>query len=113
LTVGARLRRIQRLQSAAVAAALQSGRTARAQRFVLHTRVNSLGYPRLALVVPKRLVRKAVDRNRIRRQAREAFRRRQAELGGHDFVLRLIRGPEDRPVTFLEIDALFASYRDE
>jgi len=113
LTVGARLRRTQRLQSAAVAAALKSGRIARAQRFLLHGKVNSEGYPRLALVIPKRLVKRAVDRNRIRRLAREAFRQRQAELGGRDFVLRLTRAPESRPVTFPELDALFASYRDE
>jgi len=80
---------------------------------MLHGRVNSLGYPRLALVIPKRLVRKAVDRNRIKRLAREAFRQRQAELGGHDFVLRLTRTLESRPVTFPEVDALFASYPNE
>ena len=113
LTGGARLRRTQRLQSAAVAAALKSGRTARAQRFVLHSNANPIGYPRLALVVPKRLVKSAVERNRIRRLAREAFRQRQAQLGGRDFVLRLTRALERRPVTFLEVDMLFASYRNE
>jgi len=113
LTVGARLRRTHRLQSAAVAAALKSGRIARAQRFMLHSNANSLGYPRLALVVPKRLAKRAVDRNHVRRLAREAFRQRQAELGGQDFVLRLTRALESRRVTFAEVDALFASYRNE
>lgn len=80
---------------------------------MLHGKVNSLGYSRLALVIPKRLVRKAVDRNRIKRLAREAFRQRQAELGGCDFVLRLTRTLESGPVTFPEVDALFASYRNE
>ena len=96
-----------------MAAALKSGRTARAQRFVLHSVANSFGYPRLALIVPKRLVKKAVDRNRIRRLAREAFRQRQAELGSYDFVLRLNRSLDRRAVTFFEIDAMFASCRDE
>jgi ribonuclease P protein component len=113
LTGGARLRRPQRLQTAAVGAALKSGRIARAQRFVLHSIVNPIGYPRLALVVPKRLVKTAVGRNRIKRFAREAFRQRQAELGGRDFVLRLTSAPESRPITFLEVDELFASHRDE
>jgi ribonuclease P protein component len=80
---------------------------------VLHSIVNSCSYPRLALVVPKRLVKGAVGRNRIRRLAREVFRQRQAELGNHDFVLRLTRAPEQRPVTFPEVDALFESYCDE
>jgi ribonuclease P protein component len=113
LTDSARLRPFQRLGAAAVAAALKSGRTARAQRLVLHSIANPIGYPRLALVVPKRLVKRAVDRNRIRRLAREAFRQRQAELGSRDFVLRVNRAPERRPVTFLEVDALFASCHDE
>jgi ribonuclease P protein component len=113
LSGGARLRPFQRLRSAAVGAALKSGRAARAQRFVLHSIPNSFGYPRLALVVPKRLVKKAVDRNRIRRLAREAFRQRQAELGSCDFVLRVNRSPGHQPVTFLEVDAVFASYHDE
>jgi len=113
LTAGARLRRTQRLQSAAVAAALKSGRSRRAQRFVLHVHGNSFGYPRLALVVPKRLVRKAVERNRIRRLAREAFRQRQVALGSRDFVLRLTRAPERDPVTFLEVDAVFAGAANE
>lgn len=80
---------------------------------MLHVLGNSFGYPRLALVVPKRLVKRAVERNRIRRLGREAFRQRQDQLGGRDFVLRLTRTPEGRAVTFLEIDALFASCRDD
>jgi ribonuclease P protein component len=113
LTGSARLRPFQRLGAAAVAAALKSGRIARAQRFVLHSIANPVGYPRLALVVPKRLVKRAVDRNRIRRLAREAFRQRQDELGSRDFVLRINRAPDRRPVTFLEVDAVFASCHDE
>jgi ribonuclease P protein component len=113
LSGGVRLRPFQRLGSAAVAAALKSGRATRAQRFVLHSIANPFGYPRLALVIPKRLVKRAVDRNRIRRLAREAFRQRQAELGSRDFVLRVNRPPGQYPVTFLEVDAVFASCHDE
>jgi len=80
---------------------------------MLHSIVNLFGYPRLALVVPKRLVKGAVGRNRIKRLAREAFRQRQAGLGGRDVVLRLTRAPEYRTVTFLELDALFAGICDE
>lgn len=109
MTAGARLRPYQRLRSEAVAAALKSGRSTRAQRFVLHGVPNGLPYPRLALVIPKRLVRGAVQRNRIRRLIREAFRLRQREVGGRDIVVRLTRAPAPQPVTFGEVDALIAS----
>ena len=53
--------------------------------------VSAIGIPRLGLVLPKRLARQAVFRNVIRRQAREAFRLRAAQLPGLDIVLRLTR----------------------
>lgn len=48
---------------------------------------------RLGLVVPKRLARRAVLRNRIKRLARETFRHRRDSLGGFDLVLKLGRKP--------------------
>jgi ribonuclease P protein component len=48
--------------------------------------------PRLGLVVPKRLARRAVLRNRIKRLHREAFRRRRCQLPTLDIVV-LLRGP--------------------
>jgi ribonuclease P protein component len=45
------------------------------------------GYARLGLAIAKKSIRKAVDRNRIKRLARESFRLRQAGLGGVDFVV--------------------------
>ena len=106
----ARLRPVQRLQSQVVARVLKSGRSTRAQRFVLQSLPNEYQYPRLALVVPKRLVPRAVGRNRIRRLARESFRLRQRELGGRDVVIRLTRAPGPQPVTFQEIDAIIVSH---
>lgn len=110
MTARARLRPFQRLQSQSVARVLKSGRSTRAQRFVAQSLSNALEYPRLALVVPKRLVPGAVARNRIRRLARECFRLRQGELGGQDLVIRLTRAPSRQPVTFREIDALIESH---
>lgn len=52
-------------------------------------RENELGHARLGLIVPKKLLPRAVDRNRIRRVLREAFRLTQVELGGLDVVIRL------------------------
>ena len=42
---------------------------------------------RLGLAIAKRIARRAVDRNRIRRIARETFRRNRHLLGPVDFVL--------------------------
>jgi ribonuclease P protein component len=52
-------------------------------------RQNDLGFSRLGFVVSKRVLPRAVDRNRTRRVLREAFRLSQHELGGLDIVIRL------------------------
>ena len=50
---------------------------------------NGLEYPRLGLVVAKKVLPRAVDRNRVKRVLREAFRLGQWELGGLDVVVRV------------------------
>ena len=102
-----RLHRRQRLGAADVSAVLKSGRLTRSPRLYLYCSPNSLGCPRLALVVPKRFVASAVRRNRIRRLAREAFRLNQAEIGAQDCVVRLVKAPGTAPVTREELEALF------
>jgi ribonuclease P protein component len=47
---------------------------------VLHVAENGLGFPRLGISVPRRLVRKATGRNRIKRRVREAFRLQKQDL---------------------------------
>ena len=42
--------------------------------FSFHVMVNSLGVPRLGLAVSRKVSRKAVQRNRIKRQIKESFR---------------------------------------
>jgi ribonuclease P protein component len=103
-----RLRREQRLGAAAVGAALKGGKAIRAARFLLYRLPSSFDYPRLALVVPKRLAPRAVTRNRIRRLVREAFRAHQQRLGSLDCVVRLVKAPGETPVTLAEIEALLA-----
>ena len=49
-------------------------------------------WPRLGLAVSRRVAPRAVDRNRIRRQVRETFRRVRPELPPVDFVV-LARAP--------------------
>lgn len=54
---------------------------------------NQVGYPRLGMVVAKRLLSRAVDRNRVKRCVRESFRLVLPELPACDFVVRLIAKP--------------------
>jgi ribonuclease P protein component len=54
---------------------------------------NQVGYPRLGMVVAKRLLSRAVDRNRVKRCVRESFRQVLPELPACDFVVRLIVKP--------------------
>lgn len=48
---------------------------------------NTLGVSRLGLAIAKKNVKKAVDRNRIKRIARESFRHNQFILKGIDIVV--------------------------
>jgi ribonuclease P protein component len=48
---------------------------------------NTLGHPRLGLAISRKVARRAVARNRIKRVVRESFRLRQAELGALDIVV--------------------------
>ena len=92
---------------------LKGGRSTRTARLSLYRLPNSLAYPRLALVVPKRLAPRAVTRNRIRRLIREAFRLQQQRLGGSDCVVRLVKMASGGPVTREEIEALLRGSADE
>jgi len=71
------------------AAALRSPRKLRSQALLLHVAAGRPGVSRLGLVVPKRLARQSVDRNRLKRLARETFRRHAAKTAGLDLVLAI------------------------
>lgn len=58
-------------------------------------RQNGLPFPRLGLIVPKKILARAVDRNRFRRVLRETFRLSQHELAGLDVVIRLKAAGEE------------------
>ncbi len=49
--------------------------------------VNELDHPRLGLAIAKKNIRRAVDRNKIKRSARESFRLRQHDISNLDFVV--------------------------
>lgn len=64
-------------------------RVLRGRWFNLHYCPNTLGHARIGLVVAKKLARRAVQRNLVKRIARDVFRHAQAGLPAHDLVLRL------------------------
>jgi ribonuclease P protein component, eubacterial len=53
----------------------------------LVTRKNNLAHPRLGFAIAKKQVKRAHERNRIKRLAKEYFRHRQHQLPGIDFIL--------------------------
>jgi ribonuclease P protein component len=92
------------------AAVLKSGASLRSRHFVLKHRANDGGGARIGLVVARRLLKRAVDRNLVKRIAREAFRAERWRLTSADLVLRLAVAPAgiDRRELRSEIDALLA-----
>ena len=64
-------------------------RVLRGRWFNLHYCPNTLGHARIGLVVAKKLARRAVQRNLVKRIGRDVFRHAQAGLPAHDLVLRL------------------------
>ena len=68
---------------------------------------NDLGMTRLGLIVAKKVLRRAVDRNRAKRVIRESFRRQS--LPALDVVVRLT---ESRQVSPAHADRLFAALDD-
>lgn len=58
-------------------------------------RLSTRGYPRLGLVVSKKNVKRAVDRNRFKRLVRESIRLRQEQLPSVDIVVLARRGVQD------------------
>nr|WP_267964161.1 ribonuclease P protein component [Halomonas sp. MCCC 1A11057] len=56
---------------------------------------NGLDHPRLGLVISKKNVRRAVDRNRLKRLTRESIRLQQCSLPAVDIVLLARRGASE------------------
>ncbi|MBK6971974.1 MAG: ribonuclease P protein component [Sterolibacteriaceae bacterium] len=83
-------------------------RSLRSEHFQLLYRPAGLAFARLGVVVGKKLMGRAVDRNLVRRQAREAFRTVRVYLPAFDMVLRLSAGlgRMEKPAVRAEIDGL-------
>lgn len=87
-------------------------RALKSRHFLLHYRLRGaeeVAGARLGLVVAKRLLKRSVDRNLIRRLGREQFRLLRSQLPSRDLILRLSTKPTlplDRKALAQEIDGL-------
>ena len=71
---------------------------------------NQLSYPRLGLVVAKKHIRHAVDRNRVKRVVRDTFRLAQGQLDAVDVVF-LVRPGMDKLSPKEQTELLVATWR--
>ena len=71
--------------------------------------------PRLGLAVAKRVARRAVDRNRIRRIARETFRRMRCRLQTADYVVlaRSAAADADKQTLKVALDQLWLRFESQ
>jgi ribonuclease P protein component len=75
------------------AQALASGVSGARRHFLVYARPNSLPCGRIGIIAGKRVAPNAVDRNRVKRMVREAFRLSRPLLHGLDIVVQLRRRP--------------------
>lgn len=91
---------------------------ASSQGFVLLASENAGDFARIGFVLPRRRVRLAVARNRIKRIIRESFRHRQANLSGLDIVvmardgLSTIENPALRTAVDRQFDYLSGKWQN-
>lgn len=77
--------------------------------FSVRYRKNDVGQARLGLAISKRVSKRAVDRNRIKRLVRESFRRARPQLPSVDLMVMARAEACTQPGTALlaELDALW------
>jgi len=104
------LPREARLRRAADFAAMRQGSGRLGGRcFSVRYRANGLDHARLGLAISKRVSKRAVERNRIKRLLRESFRRHRHELPSMDLLVMARESAVSMPGAELlaEIDALW------
>ena len=63
------------------------GARAHSENFVLYSKSNGLGHPRLGISVGKKASPSSVRRNRMKRMLREIFRKNKASFFSNDVVM--------------------------
>lgn len=72
----------------------QKAKRCAAQFITIFSCQNTLGHARIGLSFSKKNIRRACDRNRLKRVARETFRLNQNKLGSKDLVVVAYKGAE-------------------
>lgn len=90
---GVRFRDARLLNKADFDRVFADNQRARTDFLLVMARPNQVEHPRLGMIVAKRLLPRAVDRNRVKRCVRECFRLALPDLPACDFVVRLIVKP--------------------
>jgi ribonuclease P protein component len=75
-------------------AVLRSPRKVRGAGAILHVLDGMPGISRLGIALTRRLLPRSVDRNRVKRIVREAFRRHAAKTAGFDLVFAVRERPD-------------------
>ncbi len=88
-------RRQRLIKGTEFAAVFAARRYLRSQSYLVMSLANDLGHARLGMVVAKRQLRRAVDRNRMRRIIRETFRLYSPELPALDVVVKVQSVPPE------------------
>jgi ribonuclease P protein component len=91
------------------AAALRSSRKLRTPVAILHVTNGQTGHARFGLALTRRTAARSVDRNRLKRISREAFRKHAVKGFGLDLVLapRQSFSPAGEAQWLAELGALF------
>jgi len=77
--------------------------------FLVLYKKNQKEYPRLGIIVSKRIIKKAPGRNYLKRLLRESFRVRKATMAGLDLVIMVRKGCkiDDKLRLHKELDTLW------
>lgn len=106
-----RYRNAQRLRGEGIFRILRAANRRRADCVSVQVRPNGLNYSRLGLIVPKRFLPRAVDRNCVKRVLREWFRRNQAPLIGQDLLVRVDARPSELESLIADVERALVSRR--
>ena len=87
-------RRQHRLVKRDVVGLLREGARLAKANLVVKLSENKFGSGRLAIAIPKRILKRAVDRNRVKRVIRESFRRHRARVMPVDLLVTLHSRPK-------------------